>query len=272
MATTPPSRKPYPTDVSDDEWAFVAPYLTLMNEEALQRRYPLREVFNALLWIVRAGAPWRLLPTNLPPWPTVYQQARRWLDAGCFEALVHDLRLLLRLAKGRTGQPSAAIFDARVLQSSPESGARAGYDGHKRRKGSKLHQAVDTLGSLLALTVTPANADERTQVAALADQVQEVTGDQVELAYVDQGYTGEAAEQAAAEHGIQLAVVKLPEAKRGFVLLPRRWVAERSFAWEARFRRLARDYERLPTVLAGLHFIAFACLLLHQVIPLIFSS
>lgn len=248
------------------------PYLTLLDEGALQRRYALRAVFNAVRWFVRAGAPWRLLPTNFPPWPTVYQQARRWLEAGCFEALVHDLRLLLRLALGRAGQPAAAIFDARVLQSSPESGSRAGYDGHKRRKGSKLHQAVDTLGSLLALTVTPANADERTQVAALAAQVQDVTGAHVDLAWVDQGYTGDAAATAAAQQGIELVVVKLPEAKRGFVLLPRRWVAERSFAWEARFRRLARDYERLPAVLAGLHFIAFACLLLHQVIPLIFSS
>jgi transposase len=129
MSTPLPSRKPYPTDVSDDEWAVVSPYLTLMDEEAPQRRYPLREVFNALLWIVRAGAPWRLVPTNLPPLPTVYQQARRWVEAGCFEALVHDLRLLLRLAKGRAGQPSAASFDARVLQSSPESGARGATTG-----------------------------------------------------------------------------------------------------------------------------------------------
>jgi transposase len=269
MSLNPPARNPYPTDVSDDEWALVAPYLLLLPEDALQRRYSLREVFNAVRWLVRAGAPWRLLPTNFPPWPTVYQQTRRWVDAGCFEALVHDLRLLLRLALGRSGQPSAVIFDGRVLQSSPESGARAGYDGHKRRKGSKVHQAVDTLGTLLALAVTPANADERTQVAALAEQVQAVTGEHVELAWVDQGYTGDAPAEAAAAHGIQLEVVRLPEAKRGFVLLPRRWVAERSFAWEARFRRLARDYERLPTVLAGLHFIAFACLLLHQVIPLL---
>jgi transposase len=167
--------------VSDDEWALVAPYLSLLSEEAPQRRYPLREVFNALRWIVRAGAPWRLLPTNFPPWPAVYQQTRRWLDAGCFEALAHNLRLLVRLEAGRDGQPTAAIFDARVVQSTPESGARAGYNGHKRRKGSKVHAAVDTLGQLLALTVTPANADERTQVAALAAQVQEVTGKHVEV-------------------------------------------------------------------------------------------
>jgi transposase len=269
MSTVPPaSRKPYPTDISDEEWALVAPYVPLLPEDALQRRYPLREVFNALRWIGRAGAPWRLLPTNFPPWPAVYQQTRRWLDAGCFEALVHDLRLLLRLHQGRDGQPSAAILDARVVQSSPESGARAGYDGHKRRRGSKGHAAVDSLGYLLALTVTPASDDERTQVAALAEQIQAVTGDHVELAWVDQGYTGEVAARAAAAHHIRLEVVKLPEAKRGFVLLPRRWVVERSFAWMARFRRLARDYERLPAVVAGLHMLVCVCLMLHQLIHL----
>src|SRR5260370_31028185 len=118
MATTPSARKPYPTDASDDEWAFVAPYLTLLDEDALQRRYDLREVLNAVRWIVRAGAPWRLLPHEFPPWPIVYQQVRRWLDAGCFEVLTHDLRLLLRAVAGRATQPTAAIFDARVLQSS----------------------------------------------------------------------------------------------------------------------------------------------------------
>src|SRR5260221_7363364 len=191
MSLNPPARNSYPTDVRDDEWALVAPYLLLLPEDALQRRYRLREVFNALRWIVRAGAPWRLLPTNFPPWPAVYQQTRRWLDAGCFEALVHDLRLLLRVLQGRPPQPSAAILDARVLQSSPESGARAGYSGHKRRKGSKVHAAVDTLGHLLALVVTAANEDERTQVQTLTQQVQDVTGQRVEVAFVDQGYTGE---------------------------------------------------------------------------------
>jgi transposase len=258
----------YPSDVRDEEWAFVAPYLTVLAPDALQRKYDLREVFNAVRYLVRTGAPWRYLPTNFPPWPAVDQQARRWLDAGCFEALVQDLRMLVRVLKGRAPQPTATILDARVLQSSPESGARAGYNGHKRRKGSKVHAAVDTLGHLLALTVTPANEDERTQVAILAEQVQQVTGQTVEVAFVDQGYTGADVAASAAEQGIQLEVVHLPEAKRGFVLLPRRWVVERSFAWTARFRRLARDYERLPDVLAGLHFVVFACLMLHQLIHL----
>jgi len=260
-------RRPYPTDVADEEWALVAPYLTLMDPDAPQREHSLRDLFDALRWIIRAGAPWRLLPHDFPPWAAVYQQARRWMAAGVFEKLVHDLRALLRVCGDRSPQPSAVIFDGRVMQSTPESGARAGYDGHKRKKGSKVHMAVDTLGHLLALKVTPANEQERAQVSALAAEVQAITGESVELAYVDQGYTGEEAEDDAEEHGIHLEVVKLPEAKRGFVLLPRRWIVERSFAWMARFRRLARDYERLPETLASLHFIAFASLMLRQLLP-----
>jgi transposase len=265
-------RKPYPSDVGDDEWAFVAPYLTLMTEDAPQRDYALREVFNGLRWLARAGAQWRMLPNDLPPWYTVYQQTQRWLKAGVFEALVHDLRMLLREIAFRMPQPRAAIFDARTLQSSPESGARAGYDGHKRRKGSKVHIAVDTLGQLLALLVTPANEQERAQVAELAAQVQEATDEAVEVAFVDQGYTGEQPTADAEAHGIRLEVVKLPTAKHGFVLLPRRWVVERSFGWMARFRRLARDYERLPETLAGLHFLAFAMLMLKRFITFMVES
>jgi transposase len=204
------------------------------------------------------------MPHDLPPWEAVYQQTRRWLSAGVFEEIVHDLRLLLRLSEGRASDPKAAILDSRTLRSTPESGSRGGYDGHKHKKGSKVHAAVDTLGHLLALFVTPANEQERARVGELAGAVQDATGESVELAYVDQGYTGERPAEEAEAHGMRLEVVKHEEAKRGFVLLPRRWVVERDFAWASRFRRLAKDYERLPTVLAGLHFVAFACLFLRQ--------
>jgi len=176
-------RRPYPTDVSDEEWYFAAPYLTLMNKDAPQRRYELREMFNALRWIVRAGAPWRLLPNDFPPWETVYQQTQRWIQAGCFEAMVNDLRSIIRVAQERRGQPTAVIPHGRTLQSTCESGPRAGYDGYKRKRG--------------------------------------------------------------------IQVIRLQEAKKGFVLLPRRWVVERSFGWLNRFRRLTRYYERLPETLAG---------------------
>ena len=258
------TRNPYPSDVSDEEWAFVAPYLTLLPEDAGQRHYELREAYNGLRWLVRTGATWRMMPHDLPPWYIVYQQTQRWLAAGVFEAMVEDLRLLLRGVKGRKGQPSAAIFDSRVLQSTPESGAHAGYDGAKRRKGSKVHVAVDTLGHLLTLLVTPANEQDRAQVGVLAQRVQEATGQSVEIAFVDQAYTGDAPAEAAASQGIQLAVIKLPEAKKGFVLLPRRWVVERTFAWAVRFRRLVRDFERYASTLAGFHLIAFVCLMLKK--------
>lgn len=266
------SRKPYPSDVSDEEWAFVAPYLTLMREDAPQREYSLREIFNGSRYIAKSGSQWRMMPNDFPPWHAVYQQTQRWFKAGVFEAIVHDLRMLLREIVDRAPHPTAVIFDSRTLQSSPESGERAAYDGAKRRKGSKVHAAVDTLGHLLALLVTPANEQDRAQVAELAEQVQEVTGEMVEVAFVDQGYTGEQANAAAEAEGIRLEVIKLPDAKRGFVLLPRRWVVERSFAWVARFRRLVRDYERLPETLAGMHFLSFAVLLLSRFVRLMAES
>jgi len=266
------ARKSYPSDISDEEWAFVAPYLALLSEESGQRRHELREVFNGLRYLVRSGAPWRMIPHEFPPWEAVYQQTQRWIRAGVFEAMVHDLRLLLRTFTDRKGRPTAVILDSRTLRSTPESGARAGYDGAKRKKGSKIHIAVDTLGHLLAAHVTAASEQDRAQVGVLAEAVQEATGSSVELAWVDQGYTGETAAKAAEEHGIKLEVVKLPEAKRGFVLLPRRWVVERSFAWATRFRRLVRDYERLPETLKGLHFVAFACLMLNKAVAAMLSS
>jgi len=279
--------------------------LTLMRENAPQREHSLREVFNGLRWIIRTGAQWRMMPNDLPPWYTVQQQSQRWLAAGVFEQMVNDLRRIVRLAEGHAaelrvrksivspliklskllpGQPaenflvlrevinlrslSAVIFDSRTLQSTPESGQGAGFDGAKKRRGRKVHIAVDTLGHLLAAYVTAANEQDRAQVAELAEQVQAATSGTVQVAFVDQGYTGEQAAADAAAQGIRLEVIKLPDAKHGFILLPRRWVVERSIAWLARFRRLARDYERLPQTLAGFHFLAFACLLLSRLLPL----
>lgn len=256
------ARKPYPSDVNDEEWSFIAPYLTLMNPDSPQREHDLREVFNGLRWIVRTGSPWRYLPNDLPPWEAVYQQAQRWFAAGVFAAMINDLRELLRMLECVDPKPSAAIFDSRTLQSTPESGQRGGYDGAKRKKGSKVHMAVDTMGLLLSLHVTRASEQDRSEVGKLAKAVQKQTGQSVQIAFVDQGYTGEKAAEAAQKQKIELVVCKLAKAKRGFVLLPRRWVGERSFAWLARFRRLAKDYERLATTLASMHMAAFAILML----------
>src|ERR1700712_2337737 len=205
-------RKPYPSDVSDDEWSLVVSYLTLMTEAAPQRDPSLRELFNALRYVIRYGIAWRAMPNDFPPWAAVYQQSQRWLAAGCFEMLAQELRALLRLASRRSEEPTAAIIDSRTLRSTPESGTRAGYDGAKRKRGSKVHMAVDTLGHLLALHITPAGVGGRGAVGRLAADIQDATGDSVTLAFVDQGYTGEAAANAAATEGIALHVFKLPEA------------------------------------------------------------
>jgi transposase len=256
-------RAGYPSDVSDEEWAYAAPYLTLMKEDAPQREYAMRDILNALRYVVRSGAPWRMLPNDLPPWKAVYDQSMRWFKAGCFEAMAHDLRALLRmLAERASTAPTAIAIDSRTLQSTPESGTRAKYDGYKRKKGSKVHIAVDTMGHLLALHVTPADVQDRAVVGEVAAATQVATGQHVQIAWVDQGYTGEATAEAALAHDIKLVVVKLPQAKRGLVMLPRRWVVERSFGWLARCRRLARDCERLASTLAGMHWVAFALLML----------
>jgi transposase len=260
-----PTRKSYPSDCSDEEWAFVAPYLTLMREDAPQREHALRDLFDAVRYVVKTGCQWRYLPGDFPPWSAVYQQGRRWTAAGVFEDMARDLRVVLRLAAEREPDPTATVLDSRTVQSTPESGARAGYDGAKRRNGSKVHAAVDTLGHLLALKVTAADEQDRAQAGELVGAVQEATGQSVEVAFVDQGYTGPDPAAAAEAHGVRLEVVKHAEAKRGFVLLPRRWVVERSFAWAARFRRLARDYERLAETVAGWHWLAFATLFLRRV-------
>ena len=179
-------------------------YLTLMKEAAPQREYPMREMFNALRYGIRYGIAWRAMPNDFPPWAAVYQQMQRWMAAECFDALAHDLRALLLLAAGRKEEPTTAIIDSRTLRSTPESGPRAGYDGAKRKRGSKVHLAVDTLGHLLALHVTPADVGDRAAVGRLAADIQDATGDTVTLAFVDQGYTGQAAATAAQAEGITL--------------------------------------------------------------------
>jgi len=257
-------RSSYPTDVSDEEWAVVAPYLRLLDEKAGQRDHDLREVFNGLRYVVKTGIPWRFMPHDLPPWAAVYQQMQRWLAADCFVEIASDLRAVLRMAVEREPDPTAAVLDSRTLRSSPESGERAGYDGAKRKNGSKLHLGTDTMGYPLGVEATPANIGDREVVERLTKAIQTETDASVEKAFVDQGYTGEKAAAAARKNGVELEVVRLPEAKHGFVLLPRRWVVERSFGWATRFRRLVKDYERYASTLAGLHMIAFVCLMLKQ--------
>jgi len=221
------TRRPYPSDVSDEEWAFIAPYLSLLPQTAAPRRHDLREVFNALRWMVRAGAPWRMLPVHFPPWEAVYQQTRRWMAARF--STPASMTSACSYVWRRGGNHSRAWRLATAARCArPWRVASAGVDGHKQVRGSKVHAVVDSMGTLLALAVTPANEAERRQVAALAQQVQEVTSGRVEVLYADAAYTGDETAVAAEEQGMCLVVVKRPEASKGFVLLPQRWVVERT--------------------------------------------
>jgi len=156
----------YPSDVTDEEWCFVLPYLLLCREDIPQRKHDLRTVFNAVRYVARTGGQWRYLPNDLPPWFVVYQQMQRWLRAGCLEVLVEDVRSLLREWGGRKSQPTAVVIDSRTLQSTPESGARAGYDGAKRRKGSKVHIAVDTNRTMVDTQIPGPLAKSKTRSAS----------------------------------------------------------------------------------------------------------
>lgn len=267
LAHAPRSRRPYPSDVSDVEWAFVAPHLALLDPDCPQRRYPLRDVFNGLRYVVRSGCAWRMMPNDLPPWDVVYQQMRRWEQAQVFDAILAQMRDLLRHLYGKPDQPTMMIVDSRTLKSTPESGQRAGYDAGKKVRGSKAHVAVDVLGNLLALSVTSANIQDRAALETLAKQVQEATGESIEVCLADGAYTGEATQETAHRHGIELVVVKRTDNLPGFQVLPKRWIVERSLGWLTRFKRLAKDYERLPQILAHLHLVAFVML----IIPRLFA-
>ena len=167
--------------------------------------------------------------------------------------MAEDLRKIIRALDQRSLNPSALIVDGRTMQSMPESGPKAGYEGYQRKKGSKVPVAVDTPGNLLTIVVTPTNEEEHHQVGWLCDQVREARGQSVQISQADQGDTGDEAREQRLRRSIELVVVKLPKMKgeKKFVLLPRRWVIERSFAWLNRFRRRARDNQRLADHLAG---------------------
>ena len=257
------SRKPYPTDMSDEEWSFAAPNLTLMQESAPQRQHSLREVFNALRWIVRAGAPWRLLPNNFPPWEAVYQQSRRWLQAGCYSCGSVRGVEASRARWCSTGAPCSRVVRAGRARATTATSAR------RARRCAWPSTRSGTCWPPTSRRPTSRSGPKSGRCARRCTPSRATASGSPGPTRAT--WASSPAQEAKA-HGIELQVVKLPEAKKGFVLLPRRWVVERSFAWVARFRRLARDYERLPDVLRGLHFLGFAMLMLPKVGPLLAAA
>jgi transposase len=246
-------RRPYPTDLSDARWALIEPVLSAWRAQRAARALPvapppehdLREIVNAILYVNRAGCAWELLPHDFPPPKTVYGYYASWEEEGITQQ-VHDLlRRRAREKAGRSPEPTAAIIDAQVVKASsnvPE--ASQGYDAGKRTKGRKRHIAVDALGLLLVLVITAASVQDTNGGKAVASGLA-AAYPSVTAGWVDGGYKTGFLEHAAAE-GISFEQVSKLEGQKGFAVLPRRWVVERTFGWLVLHRRLVRDYETLP--------------------------
>jgi putative transposase len=258
--------RPYDTDLTDDQWALVEPLLPRpkkMGRPPADRR----AVLNAILYLVRTGCQWRLLPHDFPPWSTVHTWYRRWRKDGTWGRLNEALRQQLRLQAGRAPGPRSSAADSQSVKTTPQGGAR-GFDSGKRVKGRKRHLWVDSLGLLLAVLVTAADVHDSRAACELFHSRAWEELPRLEVVYTDSHYTaGYLDEEVFAYAPFRRAVVSRPEGAKGFVKLPQRWVVERTFAWLYRSRRLSKDYERLPESSAAMIQASMIHLMLRRLAP-----
>lgn len=240
------ARKSYDTDLSDVEWLLLEPLIPPEKRGGRHRTVDIREVVNAIFYVLRTGCAWRLLPHDFPSWQTVYGYFRDWRKTGIWEQLNAALREAVREQEGRKAEPSAAIVDSQSVKTTAVAGVR-GYDGAKNIKGRKRHILVDVLGLLLEVVVTPADVPERAGAKKLLKRALGHSYERLELIWADGGYGGQPFHDWVLENcGWLLEIIKRSDDAKGFVVLPRRWVVERTFGWLFRFRRLSKDYEVLP--------------------------
>ena len=258
------NRNAYPSDLTDAQWAVLEPLIPAISPEAAYQIHERREIVNAILYVLRSGCPWRLLPHDFPAWGTVYDYFRRWRRQGIWDQVVKALRMEVRTKQGRNAEPSAAIIDSQSIKTSAVRGPEKGYDSGKQIWGRKRHLLIDTQGHVLAVKVLGADRSDAQGAQVLLAPLKEVFPT-IKLVWGDSHYGGDMMGWIKAHLGWAVQVVRHPKApKRGLLVaegeevdwdklfpkgfrpLPRRWVIERTFAWITRWRRLCRDHEGLP--------------------------
>ncbi|MFB9991945.1 IS5 family transposase [Deinococcus oregonensis] len=269
----------YSSDLTDPEWALLEPLLPGPSATGRKRTHSQRVLIDAMLYVLKTGCAWRLLPLNFPPWTTVYAQYRRWRIRGVLKH-VHDvLRERVRIAAGRDAQPTAGIIDSQSAKTTEAGGIR-GFDGAKKVNGRKRHILVDTLGLILKVVVHPADVQDREGGKLVLEGIKQ-TYPKLEKVWADQGYTGGFLHWAKESSGVLVEVVSpwwrqakrsLPDLvedvdpRKTFHVLPRRWVVERTFAWLGKCRRLSKDDEALPETTQHLVYLAMIRLMLRRLV------
>jgi putative transposase len=255
---------PYPTDLTDRQWQIIRKLLPLANG-GRPRELDLRRVLDAILYIVVGGVQWRMLPRTFPKWQSVYYYFRTWRDSGLWQRIHDTLRAQLRRQVGRHKHPTAGGLDSQSVKTSAGPGVR-GYDSNKKLKGRKRHLLVDTMGLVLLVVVTSAGLSDPAGARVLLSQLAGFCK-KLRLIWVDGNYRGELCDWVALRFRFRLRPVLRPAGQKGFILLPRRWVVERTFAWLSGHRRLALDYETLPQSSEAFIYIAMTRLMLRRLAP-----
>lgn len=263
-----PNTSPYPSSLTDSQWEDIQPLLPKPPGGGRPPRHQRRDILDALCYLLRAGCAWRLLPHDFAPWQTVYGYFRRWRRQGLWQKIHDRLVARVRRAAGKKPTPSAAILDSQSVKCADQAGPR-GYDAGKKIKGRKRHVLVDTLGLLIAVLVTPAAIQDRDGARTLLRWLRH-HGSRLRLIWADGGYAGALVSwlwQLRARRRVRLEIVKRSAAQRGFAVLPKRWIVERTLGWLMKQRRLRGDYEQLLATSETMIHVAMIRLMLRRLHP-----